>query len=223
MDFTVARTNMIESQVRPNGITDKRILGAMSTIPRELFVPPEYRSLAYIDEDIEVAVMEEEKTPRYLMEPMAFARLVQLLSVEAQDTVLDVGSGTGYSTAILATLAAHATGLEADPGLCAKATANLSRLGVQNATIRMGKLASGLPDAGPFNAIFINGRVPEVPQELFEQLVDGGRLVAVVGQSEVAKAHLYARNGTTVSSTLAFDASIGALPGFSPRKPAFSF
>src|SRR5688572_139818 len=126
MDFALARANMIESQVRPNGITDERIIAAMAAIPRELFVPPARRSLAYMDEDVEIDAAQPRGSARYLLEPMTFARLAQLLAVEGNDKVLDVGCGTGYSSAILSILAKTVIALESDPELSAEATANFA-------------------------------------------------------------------------------------------------
>ena len=223
MDFAAARVNMVESQVRPNGITDKRVLLAMSRVPREIFVSAECRKLAYMDEDVELVGPSQSKTSRFLIEPMAFARLVQLLAVEADHRVLDIGCATGYSTVVLSSLAAEVIGLEADSDLAASAAANISRLAIANAEIDEGEHAAGLPGRGPFGAIFLNGRIPEVPAGLLGQLADGGRLVAVIGESDVAKAYLYTRKGQAMSRKPAFDASIAALPGFPQPKPAFAF
>ena len=129
MSFALARVRMVESQIRPNGVTDQRIIQTMAAIPREIFVPPWRRSLAYIDEDVEISSKHHAK-PRFLLEPMTLARLIQLLDLEPEETVLDVGCGTGYSTAILAYLAKTVVALESDSDLADQAIENLAALGL---------------------------------------------------------------------------------------------
>jgi protein-L-isoaspartate(D-aspartate) O-methyltransferase len=222
MDFALARANMIESQVRPNGITDERIIAAMAAIPRELFVPPARRSLAYIDEHIEIDAAQPAANPRYLLEPMTFARLVQLLALEADDKVLDVGCGTGYSSAVLSMLAKTVIALESDPELSAEAAANLAKLGLANAQVVTGALREGrLPD-GPYDAICINGSIPEPPLALLAQLKDHGRLAAVLTDHEVGRVALFTRN-RAFSVRYAFDASAPGLPGFEVARRTFAF
>ena len=116
-DFATARLNMVESQVRPNEVTDRRILIAMAEIPREAFVPTSMRSLAYMDEEILLLDASREAPARHLMAPMPLARLIQLAEIEAGDLVLDVGCATGYSTAVLARLAESVVGVECEPAL----------------------------------------------------------------------------------------------------------
>lgn len=223
MDFAQARANMIESQVRPNGVTDARVIAAMAHVPRELFVPASKRSFAYMDDDVEIAAGSGQTPARYLMEPMTFARLAQLLSLESTDRVLDVGCATGYSASVLSRIAAHVVGLETSAELAAEARANLARMGIANVEIVVGDPAAGVNAGGPFDAILVNGRIPEVPARLTAALGEGGRLAAVVGERDMAKALLHTRAGPGISVRAAFDASVKPLPGFAPRKPAFSF
>ena len=221
-DFKTARMNMIESQIRPNGITDGRIIAAMSAVPRELFVPAEMQSVAYMDEDISLGSFGDE-TPRSLMEPMAFARLVQLAAIEPDDFVLDIGCASGYSIAVLAHLAQSAIAVEQDAGLAETASQNLSNLELSNAAVLNVPHADGCPDQAPFDAIVVSGRVPAVPQKLLDQLKDGGRLVAVVGDAPLAQAQLWTRHGDTFASRNDFDATVCALPGIEIDRPAFTF
>jgi len=222
MDFALARANMIESQVRPNGITDERIIAAMAAMPRELFVPSARRSLAYMDEDVEIDAAQPRASARYLLEPMTFARLVQLLAVEGDDKVLDVGCGTGYSSAIVSMLAKTVIALESDRELSAEAAANLAKLGLVNAQVITGELSEGRLSDGPYDAICINGRIPEPPLALLAQLKDHGRLAAVLGDHEVGRVALFTRNGA-FSVRYAFDASVPSLPGFEVVRRAFAF
>jgi protein-L-isoaspartate(D-aspartate) O-methyltransferase len=158
---------------------------------------------------------------RSLLPPRAFAKLVQLAEIEAGDTVLDVGCATGYSTAILARLAKAVVAVEVDTALAATATAALRHLGVANALVVEGPLPAGAPSHAPFAAIVLCGSVPEVPAGLLEQLKDGGRLVALVGE-RFGRAQVWRRSGKMFDSRPAFDAGAPALPGFA-REPAFTF
>ncbi len=214
-DFDIARANMVASQVRPNGITDHRIVAAMAAIGRENFVPQGRRDIAYIDDDVEIA------DGRYLTEPMVFARLVQLAEIKPEDKILHVGAATGYGTAVLARLASRVVALESDAGLAAMARDNLA--GASGVTVAEGSLAEGRKADGPFDVIVIEGRVAEVPEALLAQLADGGRLVAVVGEGEPAKASIWTVKGKARAIRAAFDAAIPALPGFAGKQPAFVF
>ena len=216
-DFALARSKMIVSQVRPNGITDGRIIQAMATLPREIFVPDALRGLAYMDEDIAIAA------GRSLMEPMVLAKLVQLADIEPGQQVLHIGCATGYATALLATLAKSVIAIDADEILADSARTNLARLGIGNAQIHNAAHAAGWKDNQPYDAILVDGRVPAIPPALFQQLRDGGRLVAVVGDNDVATATAYNRHDGAISSLPAFEASIARLPGVTVDRPGFVF
>ena len=217
-NFADARENMVESQVRPNGITDRRIIDAMAEIAREDFVPADRRAVAYMDEDV---LLTKDGGPRYLIEAMAFARLVHLAAIKGTDRILHVGAATGYGSAVLARLGASVVALESDRFLALTARANLR--GIANVAVVEGDLADGAKSAGPFDVVVIEGRVGEVPQSLFAQVAEAGRIVAVVGQADVAKAHLYTVHGKTCAFRTAFDASIAPLPGFHKKLAAFVF
>jgi protein-L-isoaspartate(D-aspartate) O-methyltransferase len=216
-DFALARAKMIESQVRPNGVTDSRIIQAMASLPREIFVPEVRRGLAYMDEDIDIGA------GRSLMEPMALAKLVQLAEIEATGHVLLVGCGSGYATALLAALAKTVVAIDEDQAFVDEASANLGRLNIANVQIHKAAHAGGWAAGQPYDAILIDGRVPAVPEGLLQQLRDGGRLVAVVGDNDVATATVFNRHDGAVSSWPAFEASVGRLPGVSVDRPAFVF
>ncbi len=221
-DFAVQRRNMVESQIRPNDVTDRAILAAMLEVPREMFVPASQRPLAYADAPVPVAGGTRER-PRMLATPMVLAKLIQLAEVRPSDLVLDVGCATGYSTALLARLADAVVGLECDPGLAERASKALAELGVDNAAILTGSLEKGCPEEGPYDVIVLNGSVPEVPKALLDQLKDNGRVVAVIARSQsgFGKATLIRRIASGTSHLPAFDAALPPLPGFE-RAPAFS-
>jgi protein-L-isoaspartate(D-aspartate) O-methyltransferase len=220
-DSIEQRINMVESQVRPSDITDRRIIRAMLEVPREAFVPDALKPLAYMDDAVPVVMGDGGGSRRCLLPPRTFAKLVQLAEIDAGDTVLDVGCATGYSTAILARLAKAVIAVESDAALAARATAALRNLGVANALVIEGPLPAGSPSHAPFAAIVLDGAAAEVPHGLLEQLKDGGRLVAIIGE-RFGQARVWLRSGKTFDSRPAFDAGAETLPGFA-RQAAFTF
>ena len=212
-DFAAARLNMVESQVRVNAVTDERLIAAMAAVPRERFVPISRQGIAYMDEDIRIS---DGKAPRFLMEPRVSAKLAQLAAITADELVLDIGCGTGYSTAVLSRLAGTVVALESDEDLAAQAGATLSDLGVDNAVVVAGALPDGYAKQAPYDVIFINGMVSSIPETLQSQLRENGRLVAVAGDGVSGRARLYMRAGDAFSGRDAFDANIRFLPGFEP-------
>lgn len=220
--FKAERDTMIESQVRPNAVTDTELLKAMAELPREAFVPPSLRSLAYMDGPLRVEAAREGAPPRYLLAPMVFAKLAQAARVRKTERVLDVGPATGYSTAILARLAQSVVALECDAGLAALAKDALAAQGIGNADLAIGPLNLGVPDRAPFDVIFMNGRLGCAPETLFGQLAPGGRLVAIVGSETASKARLFVNVDSSVQDTVAFDAGAPLLPGFESLR-SFAF
>ncbi len=222
IDFTELRRGMVDSQVRANDVTDLRIVEAMLDIPRERFVPQHLRSLAYIDDDLVIRPASGGAPARYLLEPMFLAKLVQLADVQPDELVLDVGTGTGYSAAILGRLSGQVVSVDDDADLVASATATLVDLGISNAAIFQGSLTAGWAPEAPYDVIFVNGSVELVPPALLAQLRDGGRLVAVVGQGGAGRAALFTKTGTVVSERVVFNAAVPALPGFeAPQRFTF--
>jgi protein-L-isoaspartate(D-aspartate) O-methyltransferase len=221
-DFKAERENMIDSQIRPNAVTSVALLKAMLETPRENFVPPSMRSLAYMDGALRIEAPRDGQGARYLLAPMIFAKLAQLAAIKEKDRVLDVAAATGYSTAILAKLAKQVVALECDAGLAAIATDALSAAGLTNVKHVTGPLESGAPDDKPFDVIFVNGRLDRSPDALFAQLAKGGRLVAVMGGENSPKAHLFTQIDSSLQDRVDFDAGAPLLPGFE-AKPAFAF
>lgn len=221
-DFSELRIKMVDGQVRTTDVTDAAILDAMLTVPREAFVDEKRRPLAYIDEDIEIAPPRPGLAARYLMEPSPFAKLVQLADIGARDHVLDVGVGTGYSSAVVSRLAASVVALESDAELAARARTLLAETGHGNVTVAVGKLEEGHKAAAPYDVILIEGAVGQLPETLLAQLREGGRLTVVEGHGNAGVARLYVKNGGSITGRRAFNAAVKPLPGFE-RTPAFEF
>jgi protein-L-isoaspartate(D-aspartate) O-methyltransferase len=216
LDFQAQRIKMVDGQLRTTDVTGHALLAAFLEIPRENFVPDSKRDLAYLDADIEIA------PGRFLPEASPFAKLVSLADVSVDDHVLEIGCGTGYTTAVLAKLASKVTALESDAALADAARKNLSDIGVSNAVVVTGDLVSGAPANGGFDVILISGSVGAVPASLFSKLNEGGRLVCVENESSVGRARLYTKRGNDVSGRFGFNTSLRALPGF--EKPVeFAF
>ncbi|WP_448187616.1 protein-L-isoaspartate O-methyltransferase family protein [Azospirillum sp. sgz301742] len=216
-DYAAARFHMVECQIRPNKVTDHRLVDALMDVPRELFVPQPLRGVAYVDGDVAVG------KGRYLMEPMVFARMLQEAGVDETANVLDIGCATGYSTAVLGRMAASVVGVESDPALASAAKSALLQAGVANAEVVNGPLGEGCAAKAPYDVIIFEGAVAEVPQAICDQLAEGGRMVAtVLGDRGLGEVRLYQRYGRAVSSRVLFEAQPHLLPGLEP-KPKFEF
>jgi protein-L-isoaspartate(D-aspartate) O-methyltransferase len=215
-DFAHARRVMVEGQIRTYSVTDLRVLGAMLEIPRERFLPAESQVLAYADLELPVTKPRPGKAPRCLLRPEVLGRLIQEAEVGPMDRILDVGCATGYSTAVLSRIGANVVGLEEDPELAAAAKANVAAF-AHNVSIVTGPLIAGAPKESPFDVIFLEGATEIVPEKLFPQLKDQGRLACVVGRTP-GRATIYRSAAGHVTGYAVFDAAAPLLPGF--VKPA---
>ena len=195
---------MIDSQVRPNDVTDRRLIAAMAATPREAFVPADKRALAYVEQVVATG------PGRALWMARDFAKLVHAAGVGEDDLVLDIAPGTGYSTAVLSKLAGRVIALEQDEA----AAATVRALSLANVEVISGSLAAGAPGKGPFAAIFVNGAVDEVPQAWLDQLDEGGRLAVAINHGAVRRGCVYTRSGARTSARIAFDTAAPTLPGF---------
>jgi protein-L-isoaspartate(D-aspartate) O-methyltransferase len=217
IDFQSARINMVDSQVRPNKVTDLAVLEAMLAVPRERFVPEHLSGVAYIDEDVPLG------GGRYLVEPMVLGRLLQLAAIAKSDAVLEIGCATGYASSVLSRLAGSVVALEEDRALAQRASALLRELGAANVAVVEGPLAAGWPAKAPYGVILLGGAVPRIPPAISGQLAEGGRLVAVLRAGPgMAKAALVTRAGGVLAQRIVFDAGTPLLPGFA-EPPGFVF
>ena len=201
MNYENARKAMVDNQIRPNDVTDKRLLSVLESIPKERFLPTELRAVAYVEK--EIAVSETHALPA----PRDFAKLLQELDIKPHELVLDVACGTGYSTAVLAKLSEMVVAVEGDETVAARAEKTLVDLDIGNAAVIAGEPVKGAEKQGPFDAIVIAGVVEEIPSALFDQLKDGGRLGALHLRDGVARGVIYQRDGDAVSSSNRFHAA----------------
>jgi protein-L-isoaspartate(D-aspartate) O-methyltransferase len=212
-----ARVHMVESQLRPNKVTDERVLAAFMRIHRELFVPEQLRGVAYVDDDLPLG------GGRFLMKPMVAARLLQAAMVETKDTALVVGAGVGYEAAVLALLARNVIALEDNPELARIGRSALVDHRIASVSYVEAPLPSGHRQRSPYDLILFGGAVTAIPEEISGQLAEGGRVAVVLWQQEcVGRATLIVRTGGALASRVIFDAATPLLPGL-VEKPAFSF
>ena len=218
--FSTARQYMVDGQVRPSDVTDDRILEAMLTVPREVFVPAGKQALAYLDLDLDVT--EGSAARRCLITPALLARMLQAAEIKATDRVLVVGCATGYAAAIVARFAGAVSATESDPALAAKASVAFAQLGIQNVTVKSAPAADGDATGAPYDVIVLNGATEVIPTGLFGQLKEGGRLVGVFGLRPPPRATLVTHSHGDFGHRELFDATAPVLPGLE-RVPAFVF
>ena len=207
-DFAAARTIMVDRQVRPSDVTSFPIIDAMLRIPRERFAPKGQQDVAYADAPV------ARGPGREMLEPRVLAKMIDGARIGPDDLVLDLAPGLGYSTAIIASMAAAVIAIEADEEMAASAAAALDTLEVDNAMIRQGDPAAGDAAHGPFDAIVINGGVGAAPKGLGAQLKEGGRLVAIDMSTGGGRAVAYVRAGEELQPRRLFDATAPIVPGF---------
>ena len=220
-----ARYNMIEQQIRPWNVLDADVLDLLAVVRREDFVPPAYRSLAFMDIEVPLLGDDAEEAVRLglsMLQPRVEARILQDLQIKTTDRVLEIGAGSGYMAALLAYRAERVVSLEINPELAEMARKNLRDAGVTNADVRLGDGArDAIPD-GPFDVIVLSGSVAEVPSALLSLLKDGGRLGAIVGNDPVMRFTLTRRTGDRFETTSPWDTIAPRLANF-PEPSGFTF
>src|SRR6185503_3559051 len=184
MNVEQARFNMVEQQIRPWEVLDQQVLDLLLKVKREEFVPPQYRALAFAD--MEIPIGYGQKT----LQPKVEARMLQELTLRRTDRVLEVGTGSGYMTALLASFAAHVYSVDIVPEFTRSAQSKLAAHAISNITLETGDAARGWDRHGPYDAIVLTGSVPVLPDAFTKSLLPGGRLIAVVGEAPVMEAQL---------------------------------
>ncbi|MQY51540.1 protein-L-isoaspartate O-methyltransferase [Rhodocyclus tenuis] len=214
MDFEQARFKMIEQQIRPWDVLDPTVLDLLSEVRREDFVPPALKSLAFADLDLPIG------KGRHMLPPKIEARLLQELTVRSSDVVLEVGAGTGYMAALLASTAEFVVAIESDADLAAIAERNLAQAGFANVSVEVGDGSRGWAEQAPYDVIVISGALPELPREFLTQLKVGGRLVAIVGAAPAMEAILVTRTDEDAWSTVnLFETVVPLLNNVAPSRP----
>ena len=189
MNLDQARLNMIEQQIRPWEVLDQRVLDLLNTVPREEFVPEAYRMLAYTDMSIPLG------DGQVMMPPRVEARIVQSLNLQEDETVLEIGTGSGYVTALLASLARQVISVDINPDMIRQASDKLAAHGITNVTLETGDGARGWNAHAPYDVIVVTGSLPILPPTFKQALKVGGRLLAIVGDSPAMEVLLITRIG----------------------------
>jgi protein-L-isoaspartate(D-aspartate) O-methyltransferase len=196
MDYERARFNMVEQQIRPWEVLDHRVLDLLLQVRREDFVPSAYRDVAFADMEIPLGHGEK------MLQPKLEARMLQELDLNETDRVLEIGTGSGYMTALLAKLARHVYTAEIIPEFSASAARKLKAAAIENVTLEVGDGARGWDKQAPYDAIVLTGSTPILPEAFHRSLAPGGRLIAVVGEPPVMEAQLVTCVGDGAYNTI---------------------
>ena len=182
--FTLERQKMVEGQLRARGIRDARVLRAMEIVPRHEFVEPRYRDQAYEDHPLPI------NAGQTVSQPYIVALMLEILQLEPSSRVLEIGTGSGYQTAVLAAISDHVYSVERHPQLAHEARETLLRLGFTSPILNVGDGAEGLPEYAPFDAVVVSAAAKHIPAPLFDQLREGGRMIIPVGSHEAQELQL---------------------------------
>ncbi|QNM97022.1 protein-L-isoaspartate O-methyltransferase family protein [Chitinimonas koreensis] len=216
MDWENARYLMVEQQIRPWDVLDLTVLSLLSEVKREDFVPAAHRELALIDMEIPLG------NGSRMWQPKLEARAVQEVGLTGSERVLEIGTGAGYLAALLGKLAKHVYSVEIDAALAEQARGKLAAAGIDNVTVETGDAARGWSKHAPYDVIVAAGSYPTTPDFLFEQLAEGGRLFAIVGEEPVMSATLFEKKAGAVSATKLFETVVAPLQNV-PQPERFSF
>ena len=194
--YALLRKRMVDSQLRARGIGDERVLGAMERVPRHEFAPARYRDQAYEDHPLPIG---EGQT---ISQPYIVASMLEALALSSRDKVLEVGTGSGYLTALLAEVTEDVVSLERHTSLAAAAGGLLNDMGYQNVRVITGDGSRGFPESAPYDAIIVSAAAPELPHELVRQLADGGRMIIPVGRGDTQQLQLIAKRDGQLRTSL---------------------
>ena len=211
-DYKTRRKIMVDTQIRPSDVTKFPIIDAFLSVPREKFVPDGKREAAYIGENFEIG------QSRIMLEPRTLAKLLDALDIQKDELVLDIGSGLGYSSAIISLMAEVVIAVEDDSSLVSEAEEILSEIGVDNVVVQIGKLEDGAPEHGPYDVIILQGGVGEIPGSILNQLKNGGRIGAIFIEEDLGTAKIGFKLNNKINWRYSFNAAAPILSGFSKQK-----
>lgn len=210
MLLPISRFNMVEQQIRPWDVLNTQLLDLLFHVKRENFVADNQKAIAFVDTELPLP------NGSRMLQPKMEARILQELNIAADEKILEIGTGSGYLTALLASVGKHVYSLDIDANMTALAKANLARAGIQNVTLVTANGVGGLPTNAPFDVIVVGGALPSVPEELTSQLAVGGRMLVVVGDLAPLAATLVERvkeGPSGLRSTVLFETHLDALQG----------
>ena len=211
-DYKTRRKIMVDTQIRPSDVTKFPIIDAFLSVPREKFVPDGKREAAYIGENFQIG------PSRIILEPRTLAKLLDALDIHNDELVLDVGSGLGYSSAVISLIAQVVIAVEDDSSLASEAAEILSEIGMDNVVVQVAKLEDGAPEHGPYDAIILQGGVEEIPTSILKQLKNGGRIGAIFIENGLGTAKIGFKLNNTITWRYSFNAAAPILQGFFKQK-----
>lgn len=214
-DFTARRTMMVDTQIRPSDVTKFPIIEAMLSVPREEFVPADKIDSAYVEENVDLG------GSRVVLEPRTLAKMLDALDIQADELVLDLGCGLGYSSAVMARMAEAVVAVEDDEARADEAQAALSRAGADNVAVHVGALAEGAAKHGPYDVVVLQGAAEHLPEAIIEQVKEGGRIAALLVEGALGTVKIGYKIDGVMSWRFAFNAGAPVLPGFE-RHQAFT-
>ena len=212
VDYKARRKIMVDTQIRPSDVTKFPIINAFLSIPREKFVPNGKREAAYVGENFQIG------QSRVILDPRTLAKLLEALDVQKDELVLDIGTGLGYSSAIISLIAELVIAVEDDSNFTGEAEEILSEIGADNVVVQLGKLEDGAPEHGPYDIIILQGGVEEIPGSILKQLKNGGRVGAIFIEEGLGTAKIGFKLNDKISWRYSFNASAPVLPGFFKQK-----
>ena len=212
IDYKTRRKIMVDTQIRPSDVTKFPIIDAFLSVPREKFVPDGKREAAYIGENFLIG------QNRVILEPRPLATLLDALNINNDEFVLDIGTGLGYSSAVISLLAEVVIAVEDDSSLASEAEEILSEIGVDNVVVQVSKLEEGAPEHGPYDVIILQGGVEEIPGSIINQLKDGGRVGAIYIEEGLGTAKIGFKLNDKINWRYSFNAAAPVLPGFFKQK-----
>ncbi|MCM2562327.1 protein-L-isoaspartate O-methyltransferase [Lutimaribacter sp. EGI FJ00015] len=214
-DFATRRTVMVDTQVRPNDVTKFNVIDAIMAVPREDFVPAEKRETAYVGENVDIG------GGRVLLEPRTLSKMLDALDIQPDELVMDIGIGLGYSAAVISRLAEAVVAVEEDETMAQEAQTALAEAEADNVVVHVGPLAEGAAQHGPYDVILLQGAVAHLPDQIIEQLKDGGRIICLFDEGVMGTVRIGYKVDGVMSWRDAFNAGAPVLPGFE-RHTAFT-